>query len=119
MSRTINISDETWEKIKDQVTEDDGSWEEVDDIEDFIGKKLFVRTVTYHLTGEVDKVVHFRNSTFFHLKKAAWIADSGRFMEAIKNGTLSEVEPVNDVWVNVNSITDMFPWKHPLPRDQK
>lgn len=118
MSRTINISDETWEKIKDQVSGEDESWE-VDDMDDFVGKKLFIRTVTYHLTGEVDKVVYFRNSTFFHLKKAAWIADSGRFMDTIKKGELSEVEPVGEAWVNVNSITDMFPWKHRLPDEQK
>ncbi len=29
------------------------------------------------------------------------------------------VEPVGEGWVNVNSITDMFPWKHKLPEEQK
>ena len=114
MSRQIEISDETWEKIKDVVGGDAESWE-VNDLDDFIGKKLFIRTVTYHLTGEVDK----RVSCFLHLKDAAWIADSGRFMGAIKDGELDEVEPVGEAWVNVNSITDMFPWKHPLPELQK
>lgn len=113
MGKQIEISDETWEKVKDIVAEDDESYE-VSEIDDFVGKKVFIRTVTYHLTGEiVGKVGHF-----FHLRKAAWIADSGRFMEAIKNGVLSEVEPVGEAWVNINSITDMFPWKHSLPDKQ-
>jgi hypothetical protein len=40
-------------------------------------------------------------------------------MNAIKNGTLSEVEPVGDALVNINSIVDVFPWKHDLPKEQK
>jgi len=113
MSKTIEVSDETWLKIKDQVTEDEVV--EVDQLEDFVGKKMFIRTVTYHLVGEIDKKV----ANFIHLKGASWIADSGRFMEAIKNGTLNEVEPVGEAWVNLNAITDMFPWKHKLPTEQK
>lgn len=118
MSRTLEISDETWDKIKNVVNEDELSFE-VEELEDFIGKKLFIRTVTYHLTGKVEKVIYFRGSTFFFMKEASWIADSGRFMGAIKKGELNEVEPVGEAWVNVNSITDMFPWKHPLPKEQK
>lgn len=113
MSRTLEISDETYEKIKDQLTEDEIT--DVSELDDFIGMKLFIRTVTYHLTGEVVK----RIGNFIQLKKASWIADSGRFMEAIKNGELNEVEPVGEAWVNLNSITDMFPWKHKLPEEQK
>lgn len=113
MSKTIQVSDETWEKIKDQVGADESSWE-VSELEHFIGKKLFIRTVTYHLTGEVDKMV----GRMFHLKKAAWIADSGRFMDAIKTGKLNEVEPVGECWVNIDTIVDIFPWKHNLPTEQ-
>ncbi len=112
MSKTIEISDETWEKIKDKVGED---VVEIDELEDFVGEKLFIRTVTYHLVGEVVKKV----ANFLQLKNASWIADSGRFMNAIKDGTLDEVEPVGEAWVNLNAITDMFPWKHALPKDQK
>lgn len=116
MGKTIEVSEETWSKIKNIVEEEGGSWADgVEKLDDFIGKKLFIRTVTYHLTGEVDK----RIGNFIHLKKAAWIADSGRFMQAIKDGVLNEVEPVGEAWVNLNSITDMFPWKHKLPTEQK
>jgi hypothetical protein len=114
MGKQIEVSNETWEKIKDVVLKDEESFE-INKLDDFVGKKLFIRTVTYHLTGEVVK----RIGNFIQLKKAAWIADSGRFMDAIKDGKLSEVEPVGEAWVNLNSITDMFPWKHDLPQIQK
>jgi len=40
-------------------------------------------------------------------------------MSAIKDGVLNEVEPVEEAIVNLNSIVDMFPWNHKLPRTQK
>jgi hypothetical protein len=55
---------------------------------------------------------------FAYLKTAAWIADSGRFMNAIKDGVLSEVEPVGDAFVNLDTVVDFFPWKHKLPTSQ-
>jgi len=113
MDRTIQISEETWDKIKDQLGEEDSI--EVNSYEDFVGKKFFIRTVTYHLVGEVTKQV----GDFLELKNASWIADSGRFMNAIKSGTLSEVEPVGIAFVNLKAITDFFPWKHKLPDSQK
>ena len=114
MSKQIEVSDETWAKIKDVVQKDNESWK-LNDLDDFIGKKWYIRTVTYHLTGKVKA----RIGNFLHLVNAAWIADSGRFMEAIKVGTLNEVEPVGEALVNINSITDMFPWRHSLPEEQK
>lgn len=112
MSKTIEISDETWDKIKDQVGQD---FKEISSYEDLVGEKLFFRTVTYHLVGEVKKIV----GRFAYLKNASWVADSGRFMGTIKDGTLSEVEPVGDAFVNLDSVVDFFPWKHKLPTEQK
>lgn len=111
--KTLNVSDETYELIKGQLGEEEKI--DVNEIKDFVGKKWFIRTVTYHLTGEVEKIV----GNFLMLKNAAWIADSGRFMQAIKEGKLNEVEPVGQAMVNLNSIIDMFPWKHKLPNEQK
>lgn len=79
------------------------------------GECYFIRTITYHLVGELETIA----GDFLALSNASWIADSGRFMNAIKEGKLSEVEPVGTVYVNVNSIVDVFPWKHPLPKEQK
>ena len=112
MKRTIEISEETYEKIKEQLGVED---KEVNNYEDLVGGKYYFRTVTYHLTGEVKKIV----GRFAYLKNAAWIADSVRFMGAIKDGTLSEVEPVGDAFVNLDTVTDFFPWKHKLPNEQK
>jgi len=55
MAKTITISDDTYESIKDQL----GADEQVDisDLQDFVGKKIFVRTVTYHLVGKVEKIL--------------------------------------------------------------
>ena len=81
-----------------------------------VGKSYFLRTVTYHLVG---KVVAQHGGNIIELDDASWVADSGRFMQAIKTGTLNEVEPVGKAYVNLKSVTDFFPWVHPLPKDQK
>lgn len=81
-----------------------------------VGKKYFIRTVTYFVTGKVKKI----SGGFLVLENAAWIADTGRFSDALKSGNFSEVEPVDvQVYLNLNSITDGFEWLHKLPRDQK
>ena len=113
MSKTIEISDELYSQIKVQLDEDGAK--EVNTYEDLIGGKYYFRTVTYHQVGEVEKIV----GRFAFLKNASWVADSGRFMQAIKDGTLSEVEPVGDAFINLDTVVDFFPWKHSLPKDQK
>lgn len=113
MSRTIEISDETFEKIKQQLGED--SYKEIQSLKDMIGEKFYFRTVTYHLTGRVKTII----GNILELENAAWIADSGRFMNAIKEGVLNEVEPVGMAYINIDTVTDFFPWKHSLPEKQK
>lgn len=112
MTKTIEISDETWEKIKGMVNQDEIV--EINEVDDMIGNKYFFRTVTYHLIGKVEK----RIGNILQLSGASWVADSGRFMNAIKDGKLNEVEPVGIAFVNMSSVTDFFPWKHKLPTDQ-
>lgn len=80
-----------------------------------IGKSYFIRTVTYHLVGRLEA----RDDMFLILSDASWVADSGRFMQAIKEGKLSEVEPVGDAIINMEAIIDAFPWVHALPKEQK
>lgn len=113
MTKTIEISDESYEKIKDQLLADE--LVDISTLDDLVGQKLFIRTVTYHMTGKVVK----RMGAFIQLEDAAWIADSGRFSTALKTGELSEVEPVGTTWVNLSSVVDFFPWKHKLPNTQK
>ncbi len=113
MTRTLEISEETFEKIKDQLKETE--LKEINSFEDMIGENFFFRTVTYHLVGRIVKKI----GSFFELEDASWVANSGRFMQAIKDGTLDEVEPVGSAYINIESTCDFFPWKHSLPTEQK
>ena len=79
------------------------------------GKSYFMRTVTYHIVGKVKDII----GNFLILENASWIADSGRFSNAIKTGVLDEVEPVGDWMLNMESITDGGEWIHELPTTQK
>ena len=109
---TIEVSDETFEKIKDQLGEEEII--EVTTLDDLVGKKLFIRTVTYHWVGKVEKII----GKTIELSNASWIADSGRFMQAIKDGKLDEVEPVGQWFVNLETAVDYGFWKHKLPTKQ-
>ncbi len=111
--RQIEVSEETWAKIKGQIDSDEIT--ELDTFDDLIGRKFLFRTVTYHMVGRVKK----RIGKFLLLEQSSWVADTGRFMQAIKNGTLDEVEPVGVSYINTDSFVDFFPWKHSLPTEQK
>lgn len=113
MSRKIEVSEETYQKIKDQLADEEMI--EINEIEDMIGKCFYFRTVTYHQVGRVVK----RIGDLIQLEDASWVADSGRFMQAIKNGTLSEVEPVGTFFINMKALVDICPWNHDLPKEQK
>ncbi len=113
MKRKIEISEETYNLIKDQLKEDEKY--DINSYDDFVGKKFFFRTVTYHSVGKVEKIV----GKFLELSGASWIADSGRFMNAIKEGLLDEVEPVGSMFISLDSLVDFFPWVHDLPTEQK
>lgn len=79
------------------------------------GKKVLLRTVTYHQVGEVDRV----EDGWVYLRRASWVADSGRFGEALKSGELAEVELVGEVAVNLSTVVDAFPWEHALPTESR
>lgn len=108
-TRIIEISEKTYEKIKDQITD------EIIEINNLIGKSFLFRTVTYHMVGKVVK----RVNNFLELETASWVAESARFMQTIKTGELNEVEPVGIAFLNLETVVDFFPWPHKLPVDQK
>src|SRR5262245_35454351 len=82
-------------------------------------QNVFIRTVTCYYTGEVLEQTEHE----IVLVNAAWIADTGRFAQAMLTGVFNEVEPYPDdfeVCVSRGSITDFVRnWPHPLPRVQK
>lgn len=118
-TRTIEISEETYDKIKDQLPQEDiDNIIDVSDLSAFIGKKVFMRTVTNYLIGEVKSQI----GKFWVLKKASWVQDTKRFMNFIKDGVVDdgpEIEPVGEVMVNIDSVVDMYVWKHGLPTKQQ
>ena len=82
-----------------------------------IGEPYFIRTVTYHLTGTLVRVT----AQELVIEHAAWIADDGRFMQAMEKGEFKEVEPYPDsqVIVGRGSIIDAIKVQFKLPRSQK
>lgn len=81
-----------------------------------IGKQYLIRTVTLYYTGRVAEIT----DCDVVLEDAAWIAETGRFHDALKTGELLEVEPfVKPVGISRNVIVDFTQWSHPLPREQK
>lgn len=81
-----------------------------------VGRKYFIRTVTMYLVGKLTKVTDKE----MLLEDASWVADTGRFHDALKTGNFSEIEPfINDVIVNRNSVIDATEWRFDLPTKQK
>lgn len=81
-----------------------------------VGQAYLIRTVTMMYTGRLERLT----DRTIELKDAAWIADSGRYSDALKTGSLDEVEPYPDAaFVNRDAIVDYAVWSHPLPREQQ
>lgn len=81
-----------------------------------IGTAYLIRTVTNYWTGRVVAV----HPDALVLEEAAWVADTGRFHQAVASGSLSEVEPVpRAVIVGRGSIVDATEWPFALPKDVK
>ena len=112
MNKTITISEEQYNKIKDLIEEKEIQFHAVKDL---VGTNVFIRTVTHYFTGHVEAI----DGQFVILSQAAWVADTGRYADALKNGDLSEVEPIGNVMVNLSSVIDITPWINPLPLVQK
>jgi len=82
-----------------------------------IGKNYFIQTVTHYYTGKLIAVLKDE----IVLEYAAWIADSGRFEQFIKDGKFNEVEPYpsGQLIIGRGSLVQAFQWTHKLPREQK
>jgi len=81
-----------------------------------VGTSVFIRTVTMFYTGRIKAIT----ASDVELTDAAWIADTGRFNEFLKNGTFNECEPFpSGVIVPRGCIVDISPWNHTLPNSVK
>jgi len=81
-----------------------------------VGESYLIRTVTMIQVGRLEAVYEQE----LILSSASWVADTGRFYDALKEGKLSEVEPFqNDVVIGRGAIVDLTIWTHKLPTEQK
>lgn len=82
-----------------------------------IGKNYFVRCVTMYYVGRLASVT----DTELVLEDAAWVADTGRFGQAMATGTVAEAEPFPDgaVIVSRASVCDAHVWRGELIRVAK
>ncbi len=82
-----------------------------------VGEMRMFRTVTYIITGRIVSI----HKDGIIVTDAAWIADTGRYANAILSGEFNEVEPYPDgmhVIVNHAAMIDA-PLLAKLPRVQK
>ena len=86
-----------------------------------VGRTVFIRTVTHHLVGQVQAVgpqeIVFKTGTVM------WVADDGRFTEAMRTGIFSETEvyDIETPFVGRDAIIDggVFPKTVKIGVDQK
>ena len=78
-----------------------------------IGNYYLVRTVTMIVIGKLQAV----GQQELVFTEAAWCADTARFHDALKKGTVSEMEPAaspeDPVVVGRGAIVDCWPWNFP------
>ena len=73
-----------------------------------IGKLYLIRTVTFFYVGRLVALDEHE----LVLEDAAWVADTGRFAEALATGKLTEVEPYPDgpVLIGRGALVDAAEW---------
>ena len=112
----MNINELTFGQMKEIIAmlgksttgEIGGPWQ--------IGQNYLIRTVTMIDTGRLVAVGEHE----LVLEDAAWIADTGRFADAVAKAEFGEVEPFPDgqLIVGRGSVIDAFPIRA-VPRKQK
>jgi len=82
-----------------------------------LNRSVMVQTVTMIYTGKL--VAIFPSE--LHLVEAAWIADTGRFSQAVKSAAFNEIEPFDDEVrvVGRGAIVSAGPLGAAHPRSQK
>lgn len=81
-----------------------------------LGTSYLIRTVTQYVVGRL-VAVHEHELVLEH---ASWVADTGRFHDALQSGRLNEVEPFPaPVIVGRGAVVDATEWSHALPTAQK
>ena len=82
-----------------------------------VGQAYLIRCVSYHAVGRLVSV----GASELVLADASWVADSGRYGEAVANGLgpKSETEYLGDLIVGRGAVVDAVPYGHELPNTTK
>jgi hypothetical protein len=82
-----------------------------------IGRNYFIRTVTHYYTGRLIWV----GDKELLLENVSWVADTGRFSNALKQGVFNEVEPYpkGRVIIGRGSIIDASIWNSNIVMEQR
>jgi len=97
--KTIEISEETFEKIKDQLGDE---VLEVENLDDLIGKKMLFQCARYIYYGKVKTI----NSAYIELEKAGIVYETGE----LKATSVSDFQELpSNVFVMRNAIESF--WK--------
>ena len=95
---TINISEETLEKIKDQLGSE---YQEIETLDDLIGKTYAFQCARYIYHGKVKSI----NSTYIELTKAGIVYETG---ELNTSSPSDRQELPNNVFVLRNAIESFY-----------
>ena len=103
MSKTLEISDETYEKIKDQLLEEEAI--EVNSMEELVGNKFAFQCARYIYFGKVKKV----NSVFIELGDAQTVFETCEY----SNTSASDAQdmPKGKLFLKRQSIEAIYPKK--------
>lgn len=96
---TLEISEETYSKIKDQLGEEE--YIEIENLNDLIGKKFLFQCARYIYHGKVKKV----NSTYIELEKAGIVYETGE----LKASNADDIQELpSNVFIMRNAIESMW-----------
>lgn len=112
MAKTITLTDAEFRYL---VETDETN---LDAFADFIGKDIFVRTITMSYTGHVEWI----KGSWMKLTTATWVADTGRFSDFVLKGKptgTEEYEPMGTTVLNTSTFLDVTLLKMELPFIQK
>ncbi len=97
---TLEVSEETLAKIKDQLGEEDEVLE-IENLDDLIGKKFAFQCARYIYHGKVKKV----NSDYIELEKASIVYETGE----LKASSAEDIQELpSNVFIMRNAIEGFY-----------
>ena len=98
MTKTIEVSDETFDKIKNQLGED---FQEIENLDDLIGKTYLFQCARYIYHGKVKSI----NANYIELTKAGIVYETG---ELKASSPQDKQEFPSNVYVMRNAIESFW-----------